>query len=208
MLKKENPNSEIKTSFKTETSEGKVVSDEFFIQTEFGKSPKVGFDLLFRKYYSNLCNHAVRFVYSQEIAEDIVAEVFSNFWQKEVYKTINTSYRSYLYTAVRFRSFNYLKYEMGRTSKEDFNEGLTYSNQNSVQKPDEILQFQELSIKIDSVIQHLPKQSKKAFLLHRLEGQKYSEIAKELGITISAVERLISRALSKLREQLKSEDSI
>lgn len=72
----------------------KAVSDEFFIEKSFLASPKLGFDLLFRKYYLNLCNRAIRFVYSKELAEDIVAEVFTNFWQNKVYENINASYRS------------------------------------------------------------------------------------------------------------------
>jgi|GEM_PF-3870780 len=47
-----------------------VVSDEFFIKNWFDKSLKKGFDLLFKKYYTNLCNHAIRYVYSKEVAED------------------------------------------------------------------------------------------------------------------------------------------
>ncbi|MBN8821631.1 MAG: RNA polymerase sigma-70 factor, partial [Spirosoma sp.] len=50
----------------------------------------------------------------------------------------------------------------------------------------------------------LPQQAKKAFQLNRLEGKKYAEVASEMGLTVSAVERLISRALAKIREELKA----
>ena len=185
--------------------EPKIISDEYLIQQQFLQSPQKGFEMLFRKYYANLCNNAIRFVHSKELAEDIVAEIFTNFWQNKVYEEINVSFRAYLYKAVRFRAYNCIKVELQRTTNL---ENIDFESQNEatpVLKPDEILHFHELSRKIDFVIQQLPNQSKKAFQMHRLEGKKYAEVAAELQITVSAVERLISRALAKLREELKAE---
>lgn len=187
-------------------SEIKIISDEYFIVNTFNESPKKGFDLLFRKYYTNLCNHAIRFVYSKEIAEDIVAEVFTNFWQNKVYENITTSYRSYLYTSVRYRAYNSIKIEINRTTNLENNDlDNQFSDNSAVLQPDEILHFHELTKRLDIAIQHLPQQSRKAFQLNRLEGKKYTEVATEMEITVSAVERLISRALAKIRDELKSE---
>jgi RNA polymerase sigma-70 factor (family 1) len=182
-----------------------ILSDEKIIEFQFSESPQKGFELLFTKYYANLCNNAVRYVHSKELAEDIVAEVFANFWHNKVYEKINTSYRAYLYKAVQFRAYNCIKIEIQRNTSL---EGIDFENQSAsiaVLKPDEILHIHELGQKIDSAIQNLPLQAKKAFQLNRLDGLKYSEVAIELDITVSAVERLISRALSKLREDLKAE---
>lgn len=193
-------------SINKDWSETKVISDEYFIVSTFNESPQKGFDLLFRKYYTNLCNHAIRFVYSKEIAEDIVAEVFTNFWQNKVYENITTSYRSYLYTSVRYRAYNSIKLEINRTTNLENNDyDNQYSDSSLVLQPDEILHFHELTKRLDVAIQHLPQQSRKAFQLNRLEGKKYSEVALEMEITVSAVERLISRALAKIREELKAE---
>lgn len=201
----ENINKDI-FSIAKDSDETKVISDEYFIEKTFVESPQKGFELLFRKYYANLCNHAIRFVYSKEMAEDIVAEVFANFWQNKVYENINTSYRSYLYTSVRYRAYNTIKNEINRTTNLENNEfDFRYSDSSVVRQPDEILHFHELTKKLETSIQHLPQQSRKAFQLNRLEGKKYAEVALEMQITVSAVERLISRALAKIRQELKSE---
>ncbi len=201
----ENINKDI-FSIAKDSDETKVISDEYFIEKTFVESPEKGFELLFRKYYANLCNHAIRFVYSKEMAEDIVAEVFANFWQNKVYENINTSYRSYLYTSVRYRAYNTIKNEINRTTNLENNEfDFRYSDSSVVRQPDEILHFHELTKKLETSIQHLPQQSRKAFQLNRLEGKKYAEVALEMQITVSAVERLISRALAKIRQELKSE---
>jgi RNA polymerase sigma-70 factor (family 1) len=189
-----------------DSQETQVISDEYFIQSSFASSPQKGFELLFRKYYTNLCNHAIRFVYSKEIAEDIVAEVFTNFWQNKVYENISSSYRSYLYKSVRNRAYNAIKLEINRTTNlENSQAEYQFSDNSPVLQPDEILHYHELSLKLDLAIQLLPQQSRKAFQLNRLEGKKYAEVALEMQITVSAVERLISRALAKIRGELKSE---
>lgn len=182
--------------------EPKLISEEAFLQKIFEQDTRQGCEALFRRYYTNLCNHAVRFVYSKEVAEDIVAEVFANFWQNQVYEKINTSYRAYLYKAVRYRSYNYIKYDLNQTVSLLPNETMT---EIPVLQPDEILQFNDLAHKMDRTIQDLPPQCRKAFQLNRLEGKKYAEVAAELNITVSAVERLISRALAKLRAELKED---
>lgn len=182
--------------------EPKIVGEEAFLQKIFQQDPQRGCEVLFRRYYANLCNHAIRFVYAKDIAEEIVSEVFANFWQGKVFEQINTSYQAYLYKAVRYRAYNYLQYELNRTTTL---EGIDNKYGVPVLTPEEVLQYTELSRKVDSIIQHLPPQCLKAFQLNRLEGKKYAEVAAEMQITTSAVERLISRALTKLRTGLKDE---
>jgi RNA polymerase sigma-70 factor (ECF subfamily) len=185
--------------------EGIVTDDELFIRKIFEQDPKAGCALLYRRYYVNLCNHVIRFVYSKELAQDIVSEVFCQFWQQRQYEHITSSFRAYLYKAVRSRAYNHLKRHLNRTSSLDHTDIL--SVQEAI-KPDETLFYHELYQKIEAIIKNLPPQCKRAFLLHRIEGKKYAEIAQELQITSSAVERLISRALAKLFTQLKQEGFI
>ncbi|WP_460636435.1 sigma-70 family RNA polymerase sigma factor [Larkinella harenae] len=65
------------------------------------------------------------------------------------------------------------------------------------------MHFSELHQKIEEAIQGLSPQCKRAFLLSRVDGKKYPEIAQEMQISGSAVEKLMSRALSQLRQELK-----
>jgi RNA polymerase sigma-70 factor (ECF subfamily) len=181
-------------------AEPKLISEEVFLQKIFVQDAKKGCEVLFNRYYTNLCNHALRFVYSKEVAEDIVNEVFAYFWQHQVFEKINTSYRAYLYKAVRYRSYNHIKSELNQIeSQQNTPESIP------VLQADDILHYNELCHKLDKVIQNLPPQCRKVFQLNRLEGKKYAQVAEELNITVSAVERLISRALAKLRTELKEE---
>jgi RNA polymerase sigma-70 factor (family 1) len=182
--------------------EFKLLDEELLIKKSFEIDPKQGCEILFQKYYQLLCSHAVRLVYSKEIAEDLVSELFCKFWKDQIYLNINTSFRAYLFKAVRFSCYNYIKWELDKSVKiEHWDAHLDASN---TFRPEEILLFDELSNQIAQIVEELPSQCKRVFVLSRFEGKKYLEIAQEMGISIKAVEAQISRALTTLRKGLKS----
>ena len=179
-----------------------VTDDERLLRSTFKINPQKGCELLFRRYYVNLCNHAVRFVHSKEIAEDIVSDVFAGFWQSRMFEQITASYRAYLYKAIRHRSYNYIRWQLNKTTSLDLIE-IPVASQNL--SPDDLLLFSELHQRVEVIIQQLPPQCRRAYLLKRMEGKKYDEIAQELQISAKAVEALVSRALVRLRNELKDD---
>ena len=52
------------------------------------------------------------------------------------------------------------------------------------------------------VVQELPQQCLKVFLISNLEEKKYSEIADELGISINTVKSHITKAYRMIRQQI------
>ena len=179
-----------------------LADDERLLRSAFSVNPKQGCSMLFSRYYVSLCNHAIRFVHSKEVAEDIVSELFASFWQNRVFDQITSSYRAYLYKAVRHRAYNYLKWQVQRTDSLD---SISTTIASAHVLPDDAMLYTELYIKIEQIIQKLPPQCRRAYLLKRVEGKKYDEIAHELQISVKAVERLVSRALLKLRNDLKDD---
>lgn len=59
---------------------------------------------------------------------------------------------------------------------------------------DEVLEARERLIRLKAGLQRLTPRTREVFLLHRLEGLKYREIAEQLGITVSAVEKHVAKA--------------
>jgi RNA polymerase sigma-70 factor (family 1) len=177
---------------------------EWFIRKTFETNPQKGCELLFKHYYNALCSHAVRFVYAKQLAEDLVGEVFYVFWQKQVYQQIHTSYRAYLFTAVRHRALTYLRWEFDReNSSEDLSNVFDLSS--PAPSPDQVLQCDELYLKIEKAIAALTPQSQKVFLMNRFEGKKNPEIARELNLSLKTVEAHMTKALGMLRQVLSGE---
>lgn len=182
----------------------KIVDEEIMIKRVFDKDPRQGCEILFQKYYKVLCSHAIRLVYCREVAEDIVSEIFCRFWTDQTYNVINTSYRAYLFKAVRFSAYNYIKWELSKKRNEtDFE--IALENIRSFDAGETLL-FDELSTEISTIIENLPTQCKRVFMLSRFENKKYAEIAATLNISVKMVEAHVSKALQILREKLKIKD--
>ncbi|QIP17098.1 RNA polymerase sigma-70 factor [Spirosoma aureum] len=173
---------------------------ELFIRRAFAESPQRGCELLFRRYHQALCSHAVRFVYSKETAEDLVSDVFCKFWKTKAYESVTSSFRYYLFRSVRNEAYNYLRLEFQELDNIETAE--TQEGQFS-QRPDQVLQYEEVVHRIEDLVESLPPQCRKVFLLSRFEGRKYQDIATELGISIKTVEVHIVKALSIVRKGLK-----
>lgn len=70
--------------------------------------------------------------------------------------------------------------------------------------PEEILDVQQRLDRVMHVLRTVPPRTREVFLLHRLAGLSQDEIAKQLGITVSAIEKHIARAVATLiTERLK-----
>lgn len=177
-----------------------MVDNERFIRHAFDQDPKLGCELLFRNYYTSLCSHAVRFLASPAVAEDLVAEVFCDFYEENIFRDINTSYRSYLYKTVRHRAFNYLRQALRRdTGLEE----VSYCSMPESQQPDAMAHYEELRRDVEAAIQGLPLHRRKIYLMNRFEGKRYQEIADELGISVRTVEVQIRQASHHLRDVLR-----
>lgn len=183
-----------------EAPETAVIDSEQFIRGAFEKDPKLGCDLLFRRYYIPLCSHAARFCASQSIAEDLVAEVYCDLYANNIFRGINTSYRAYLYKAVRHRAYNYLRQVLRRDAGL---EEVRYCSVPENQQPDAIAHYEELRIDMEQALQSLPLHRRKIYLMHRFEGKKYREIALDLGISVRTVEVQVRQASHQLRDLLR-----
>lgn len=183
-----------------EDEKSTIRDSELFIQNAFAQSPRQGCELLFRRFHRVLCSHAVRYVYSKELAEDIVSEVFCKFWKNKSYESVTSSYRYYLFRSVRNESLNYLRQRFL------LNEGIEAAEAQPASpelNPIHVTQFEEVAARVEQLVEQLPPQCRRVFILNRFEGLKYREVADELGMSIKTVETHMSKALAVMREGLR-----
>ncbi|MNL68404.1 putative RNA polymerase sigma factor FecI [compost metagenome] len=67
---------------------------------------------------------------------------------------------------------------------------------------DRVIDYRQRLAALERVIADLPSRQREVFLMHKFDGLSHSEIAAELGITRSAVEKLIMKALAACRDRL------
>ncbi len=153
-------------------------------------------EVLFKEHFEPLCRLASKFIHDFDTSKDIVHEVFVSFWNKFDSLPADTQYKSYLFTAVRNRSFNHL-----RDSKKHLN--IVDAEEEKAPEIGESIETKELAIEIDFALNLLPERCREVFELSRFEDMKYAQIATHLNISIKTVEGQMSKALRLLREHLK-----
>ncbi|MDA3781095.1 MAG: RNA polymerase sigma-70 factor [Bacteroidales bacterium] len=163
------------------------------------KSDLQAYEWLFKEYYQQLCNYAAKFVDENQIAEEIVQDIFFVIWKNRKRLKIK-SIKSYLYQAVKNNCLqeirlNYLSNKYTNYTKEHTN--ITTS------EIDEKIATKELNEIIEKTLNNLPEKCQLIFKMSRYEGLKYREIAEKLTISIKTVEANMGKALKHFRNNLK-----
>lgn len=156
------------------------------------------FEKVFRKYYEPLCRYAYSIVRDADEAEEIVQEFFYTFWLNRNRISIRLSLKSYLYRSIRNSALRYLQHK----NIEDQYRTQDYAL-NHFESPEQVIQGNEMAGIIDKTLKGLPERTRQIFLLNRINGLKYKEIADLLKISIKTVEADMGKALLELRLQLK-----
>ena len=102
-----------------------------------------------------------------------------------------------LYSLVRSRSLDFLRKEK---TKEKF---LAYKK-TFPEEEEEYVEYEQLIEKVMHIIENMPKQTAVVFKNVSSSGKKYKEAGDELGISINTVRWHITKAISILRENIRS----
>lgn len=158
------------------------------------------FDSIFKLYYKDLILYAGTYLYERQVCEDIVQSLFMQLWHDREKLVIGTSLKSYLLMSVRNRCFDYVRHQYVQRDYFD------YVAENSVlcdSDTESYLLYSELHNHIKEAINKLPRSQREVFVLSRIKGIKYKDIAQRLNISERTVEVRISEALKKLRILLR-----
>lgn len=149
---------------------------------------------LFRKYWRPLYEAAFRVLLDEQRCEDIVQEVFMQLWDKRKTLQIHTSFKSYLYSIVRYRVF----YELSESRcRAELFENIP--DRISNETPETVVTYSETERLVMTAVERLPQRCKAVYTLSRVEELSQKEIAERLGISIKTVENQITKALRAIR---------
>lgn len=159
---------------------------------------KIIFSIFFKSHAKALRNFLFYKYGNKDQAEDLAQEAFIKLWQNCSDVPIEKA-KSYLYTIANNSALNGIAHEKVVLKYEKEFSGLDKTNEN----PEFILEEKQFGNKLLKAIKNLNETQRVAFLMHRIDGKKYSEIAEELNIGIKAVEKRIHLALLELRKEIK-----
>ena len=165
-------------------------SDEELV-TAILQNDQNAFKNLYYKYYNALIRFAWFRVHSMETSRDLVQETFFRVWIKRASLNPQKSIKAYLYKTLTNLIINHLKLSSSKTTSfESIHHEDGINNEHII----------ELKLDLENALNKLPEKLKKVYMLSRLEGYKYTEIAKICDISIKAVEKRMSSAFTLLRK--------
>lgn len=154
----------------------------------------------FDDFYPMLCRIAFSYLPDTKECEDIVQESFIAVWNNGKDKLDEKEFAAYMVRAVRNNCVSFLRKQTQQIiSIEDHfaaTESLDYEDEEDISP-----QYEEI---LEQVLSVLPPKCKEVFLMSKLHGLKYKEIADRLQISEKTVENQMGKAIKLLRQQVES----
>jgi RNA polymerase sigma-70 factor (ECF subfamily) len=157
-------------------------------------------EALAERFRPLLLGYFRRRVASRVEAEDLVQEVFLRLLRRGGADALADA-RAYLFeTAV---SVFIDRNRRGKVRRKKDHEAFDSETHGGADFPSErVCMGREALSRVSAALLELPERTRTIFVLRRLEDMKYSDIARRLGISVSAVEKQMVRAMAHLTERM------
>lgn len=153
---------------------------------------------LYDSYWKSLFISSYNLLKEKELCEEIIQDVFIDFWNNKEKLQIKISLKAYLYACVRYKVFN--EFRKNKIKNVELFEGLNQRFQHAT--PETKIMHDELVMQIDAIVKTLPKKCQEVYVLSRNEQLSHKKIAEKLGISTKTVENHITNALKTLKTSL------
>ncbi len=154
------------------------------------------FSSLFSKYSEDL-NNFLYYKFGCTLSpQDKVQEAFVKLWEN-CGKISPNKAKSFLFTTANNLMLNAYAHQKVVRKHQQIKPKFSTN-----ETPEFLLQEKEYQDKLNKAISNLTEAQRVAFLMNRVEGKRFKEIAALLDISTKAVEKRIYGALKKLREDI------
>lgn len=150
---------------------------------------------IFLSERTRLCKFLRRIVGNAAAAEDLAHDALLRLW----HRPFGEADRGLLFTTARNLAIDHIRAE-GVRERGVRSGGIAASLHAAAVLPDAALAERRAIEEIGRALESLPDRTRQVFLLNRLDGMTYHDIAGHLGISVSTVEKDMIRALLVCRE--------
>lgn len=179
--------------------------DEGFLaglQEKIARDDQHAFRQVFNHFAGKLTLFAYAIVKNKEAATEIVDEVFVRIWRQRAELPQIQFLKTYLYTATKNSSLNYLSRKAHEQQLEPFD--FINIQLQPAEEPDQQLITAEIMARIQSAVEELPPRCKMIFKLVREDGLKYREVAEILHLSVNTVDAQMVIAVRKISEKVRA----
>lgn len=174
-------------------------------QSDFNDDDKAVLDRLGRDFRGSLLRYFGRRTRDRADLEDMVQEVFERLIKRGgaselerqnlnayMFETASSVLKDRLRKKITHHTDAHEPFDLNRHAGADFS-------------PEHVLLDREQLARATAVLLELPERTRVIFVLRRLEGMRLGDIAARLGISVSAVEKHMQRAVTHLMRRIDFE---
>jgi RNA polymerase sigma-70 factor (ECF subfamily) len=151
------------------------------------------FKSLFDNHFDSVRNYIYYRSGDAELATDVAQDTFLRIWEKQPSDQHNITGLLFKIASDQFIS-QYRRQKVLSKFK------LNSKPDSTGKSPEEQLIYKELKDRYEAALASLPEKQRTVFLMSRMEQLKYHEIAERLDLSVKAVEKRMTLALSILKK--------
>ena len=186
-----------------------MLNEDQLVQ-ELKEGSETAFKHVVDTYQNMVYNTCLSIVKSEEDAEDIAQDVFVQVYQSIasfkgesklstwIYRIATTKSLDFERKKKRKKRFGFVRSIFGEDSE-------VVINPPDFHHPGIVLDKKENAAILFRAIDQLPDNQRTAFLLNKVEGLSYQEVAEVLQTSVSSIESLLHRAKNNLRKPLEKD---
>ena len=158
---------------------------------------KEEFKNLFDTYFDSVRSYLFYRGAEKEQASDLAQDVFLRLWEKQL--DIDPKTARYLLYKIAGDMFisQYRREELEMNYRKSLKQDRTDLS------PEDHMRYKELFANYTKALAALPEKQRTVFLMARMEGLTYKEIADRLNLSVKAIEKRMSLTLAHLRKTLQ-----
>ena len=165
------------------------------------------FKLVVEKWQDMVFNTSLSIVQNFEDAEDLSQEVFIKVFESISSFKEDAKFSTWLYRITVSRCLDHLRSKKSKKRFAFLKSLYGDDNRTIVDPPDFFhpgvkMENKENAARLFKALDHLPDTQKVAFVLNKIEGLRYDEVAEVLELSSSAVDGLLQRAKKNLQSEL------
>ena len=158
------------------------------------------FESLYLQMWEPLFVFAMKRLQSEPDAEDVVQNVFATIWTRRHSLKISTTFKGYLFTAVKYSVLDKINEMLQRPS------GIETVSQSILPEINDVLNpmlLKELQVLVDNEINQLPEKMRQVYLMSLEEHLSISQIAERLQLSEQTVRNQLNTARNRLKVSLR-----
>ena len=161
------------------------------------------FTVLYHKYSPSLYLNILKLVKEEEVAVDMLQELFVKIWNLRANIDPERDFRAFLFRI----TYNQVRDFFRRAARDrQLTDRLVALTTEGYEHIEQLLCQKETAYMLDRAIDALPMQQRRIFILCRVEGRSYEEVASMLELSIATIGNQLSKATKSVRSQLNARD--